>query len=107
MIDLAPHHLATVCRILAEQAPECEVRAFGSRVTGRARTHSDLDLAVISSGKIPLVRLGVLREAFQECELPIRVDVLDWHRISAAFRAVIEKDSEIVQRSSREMIAEC
>lgn len=41
MIDLPPHHLTTVQRILAEHLPDCEVRAFGSRVTGKARKHSD------------------------------------------------------------------
>ena len=98
MIDLAPPHLATVRRLLATYAPECEVRAFGSRVTGTAKPYSDLDLAFIGPGKIPLTRLAALREAFQESDLPMRVDILDWHRISGAFQRVIEKCFEVLQR---------
>ena len=48
MIDLNPHHLGTVKRILAEHVPDCEVRAFGSRATWTAWEYSDLDLAVVS-----------------------------------------------------------
>ena len=36
-VELAAGHLEIVRRILAEQVPEAEVRAFGSRVTGGSR----------------------------------------------------------------------
>ena len=35
--------------------------------------------------------LAELKEAFQESELPFRVDLLDWNAISDEFRTVIEK----------------
>ena len=47
MIDLPPQHLETIRAILRRYLPECEVRAFGSRVTGPAKSYSDLDLAVV------------------------------------------------------------
>ena len=47
MIDLAPESLAIVRCLLAAQLPECEVRAFGSRVTGNAKPYSDLDLVLL------------------------------------------------------------
>jgi predicted nucleotidyltransferase len=97
MIDLAPAHLATVLNLLAAHAPDCEVRAFGSRVTGAARAYSDLDLAILAPAKIPLTQLAALREAFQESDLPMRVDVLDWECIGEAFRQVIEKSFEVLQ----------
>ncbi len=37
-------------------------------------------------------RLAELKEAFQQSDLPFRVDLLDWNAISAEFRNVIEKD---------------
>ena len=92
MIDLAPHHLDTVRAILREHAPDCEVRAFGSRVTGGARRYSDLDLAVIGDEPLGLIPLGLLREAFEESDLPIRVDVIDWHDTSESFRKIIESN---------------
>ena len=38
-----------------------------------------------------------LVEAFQESDLPIRVDVLEWCAISPAFRQVIEQKYVVVQ----------
>ena len=52
MIDLSPDHFETVRRILAEQAPGCEVRAFGSRVTWTAKEFSDLDLTVVGTAEL-------------------------------------------------------
>ncbi len=92
MINLSESHLATIRRIMREYAPDCEVRAFGSRVTGGARAYSDLDLAIIGDAPLGIVRLGLLREAFEESDLPIRVDVIDWHDTSESFRKIIESN---------------
>ena len=92
MIDLAESHLATIRSILREYAPDCEVRAFGSRVTGGARPYSDLDLAIIGGAPLGIERLGLLKEAFEESDLPIRVDVIDWRDTSESFRALVEPD---------------
>ena len=99
-IDLNPNHLATVERILAEHAPECEVRAFGSRAAWTAKDYSDLDLAIVGTGPLDRRTLGRLKEAFEESRLPMRVDVLDWHAISQSFREVIERDYVVVQEGA-------
>jgi len=96
MIDLEPRHLELVRQILAAHLPGVEVRAFGSRVRGTARRFSDLDLAVCSDGPLPADRLEALRDAFSASDLPILVDVLDWHAVSPAFRAVIDARYEVV-----------
>ena len=83
MIDLRPHHLETVRQILAHYVPQCEVRAFGSRANWTAKDYSDLDLVVVASGKLSEdTLLRHLKEAFEESELPFRVDVLDWQATS-------------------------
>ena len=97
MIDLSPDHLATVKSILAEHVPECEVRAFGSRATWTARDYSDLDLAIGGVGPLDWRTLGRLKETFEESNLPMRVDVLDWHAISESFRNAILRNYEIMQ----------
>ena len=99
MIDLAPHHLETVHAILGRHVPNCEVRAFGSRVNGPAKNYSDLDLVVVAPGKLSADTLRHLKEAFEESDLPFRVDVLDWHETSPEFQNVIEKEYEVIQRS--------
>ena len=97
MIDLAPEYLEKVRTILREYVPQCEVRAFGSRVSWTAKDYSDLDLAVVCSGKLSDDTLSRLKEAFEESDLPFRVDVLDWHAISPEFQEVIGKQYEVVQ----------
>jgi len=100
MIDLPPQHLETVLVILRRHVPDCEVRAFGSRVSGPAKNYSDLDLAVVAPAKLNSDTLRLLREAFEESDLPFRVDVLDWHETSPDFQKVIEKAFEVIQAGS-------
>ena len=96
MIDLKPHHLDEVRQILAEHVPDCEVRAFGSRAKWTAREYSDLDLAVVGDGPLDWRLLGRLQDAFEESDLPITVDVLDWHSTAESFRRLIESDFTVV-----------
>lgn len=100
MIDVRPEHLETIRRILAEHVPECEVRAFGSRVTGTARDHSDLDLAVVGPRALGSEILRLLKEAFEESDLPFRVEVLDWHVASDSFRKVIQERYEVLREGT-------
>lgn len=99
MIDISPKDLAIVQSILRDAVPECEVRAFGSRVAWTAKDYSDLDLVVVGAAALERKRLYRLQEAFQESALPFRVDVLDWHAVSDGFRAVIAKQYEVVQKA--------
>ena len=99
MIDLNPKHFETVQHILAKHVPGYEVRAFGSRVKWTAKDYSDLDLAVIGSKPLSLRQKGKLSEAFEESNLPMRVDVLDWHRISEEFKKIITEEYEVIQGS--------
>ncbi len=101
MIDASPSQLEAITRILSEHVPGCEVRAFGSRATWTAKDYSDLDLAVVGDCALGLAVLSRLKEAFEESDLPFRVDVLDWHTISASFQKVIEKKYEVVQKGKR------
>ncbi len=98
MIDLEARHLATVQALLARHVPECEVRVFGSRIKGTAKPYSDLDLAVVGPSSLAGDRLAALREALTDSELPIRVDVLDWHGIAENFRQIIAAQFEVIQK---------
>ena len=97
MIDLNPKHFETVQHILAKHVPGCEVRAFGSRVKWTAKDYSDLDLAIVGSKPLTLRQGRQLAEAFEESDLPIRVDVLDWHTISEEFKRIIAAEYEVIQ----------
>jgi len=100
MIDVAERHLETIKRILAECAGDCEVRAFGSRGNGEATKYSDLDLAVVGPGRLKRRERMLLREAFEESDLPFRVDVVDYRTVSEAFRAIIDQSYEVIQHKT-------
>ena len=97
MIDLNPKHFEIVQHILAKHVPGSEVRAFGSRVKWTSKDYSDLDLAIVGSKPLTLRQGRQLAEAFEESDLPIRVDVLDWHTISEEFKRIIAEEYEVIQ----------
>ena len=72
------------------EIPNYKVIIFGSRVTGTAKPYSDIDMAVISKDGLDKNKLWELREAFEESDLPFRVDILDWHRLSKSFQDSIK-----------------
>ncbi|WP_371414700.1 nucleotidyltransferase family protein [Chlorobaculum sp. 24CR] len=70
--------------------PEAEIIVFGLRVHGTAKPWSDLDLAIKAKSALDWKLLEEIKEAFQESELPFRVDILVWNEITPAFRKAIE-----------------
>lgn len=90
MIDLEAPYLQLLRRILGQHLPGWEVRLFGSRVRGTARKFSDIDLVVVGASAVPEQTLTDLRDAFDDSDLPYKVDVLDWQAITPEFRKVIE-----------------
>jgi predicted nucleotidyltransferase len=97
MLNVSPKHLKTVKEILRTYLPECEVWAFGSRLTGQAKSYSDLDLAIIGKNKLPAQTMIKLKEAFEESILPFRVDILDWHKLSGSFKKIIQQKYAVIQ----------
>lgn len=97
-LDLNQHDWNEVVRILAECVPEYAVWAFGSRVTGAAKPYSDLDIAIISEHPLSLDCMASIKEAFDDSDLPIRVDVVDWGATSASFREIIRQNYVVIQK---------
>ena len=93
MIDIEEQYLAEIQRILNEQAPDCEVRAFGSRIEGDANKYSDLDLVLVSNEKLDWRKIESLKDAFASSDIPIIVDVIDINAISDDFRKITENIS--------------
>ena len=97
-IDLNPQDWQEVCHILKTLVPEYPVWAFGSRVKGTAKAYSDLDLAIITEQPLSLTKMAILKEAFDESTLSIRIDIVDWATTSETFRKIIEHDKVVVQK---------
>lgn len=100
-LDLPESYLQVLEPMLRAYAPDAEVWAYGSRVSGRAHETSDLDLVLRNTSDLTIVqhKLAELRAAISESGLPILVDVMDWARIPQAFRDEIERGHVVLQRS--------
>ena len=71
VIQLPESHVHTIQRILCQQVPQAQVFAFGSRVNGKPRKYSDIDLAIALPQPLGLRRLRQLKDAFEDSDLPI------------------------------------
>ena len=95
-IILPPEQLRLVLDLTKRHLPGVEIWAYGSRVKGNPRRYSDLDLVAFvrqeDSGKA-----SDLREAFEECDLPIRVDLFLWDELSDSFHQQIERQHAVLQ----------
>jgi len=89
-IDLPADHRRLVLNTLrAHLQASTAAWVFGSRVTGRARRYSDLDLAIDVGRPLTLDEIAGLAEAFSDSDLPYRVDLVDWHNIDDRWRRII------------------
>ncbi|NTV52154.1 MAG: nucleotidyltransferase domain-containing protein [Candidatus Firestonebacteria bacterium] len=100
MLDAFPRHIDTILDIIHRHIPACEVRVFGSRILGKAKPYSDLDLALVGESKLDWLLIEKIKDELAESEIPYRVDLLDWHAISPEFRKIIETKYEVVRKSS-------
>ena len=97
MIHLTPTERRIVEEILTGLVPHARVVVFGSRVTGKQKPFSDLDLAIDIGEPLPLDMFARLRSAFSESHLPFGVDLVDIRAVTDEFREVIEKEYEVIQ----------
>lgn len=91
MLDLTDRQLTLLRRLLDDRLPGRTVLAFGSRVSGAAKPHSDLDLVVL--GTMSDLEAAQLRFDLDEGDLPFQVDVVAWDSLPASLREAIAKQS--------------
>ena len=97
MIDVPDKDLNTVKEIPGKYVPGMEVRVFGSRVNGCSKSYSDLDLAIVDKEEIPRPILIQLKDAFQESNLPFRVDIIEWNKITPEFQNIINQNYQLLK----------
>lgn len=92
-IDLPPAHLESLRRLLTQYAPHLEIWAYGSRVSGAHHAGSNLDLVVRSPDERPIARaqFHALKDALEESDLPVLIDLFDWGTLPEAFRCQIQR----------------
>ena len=92
-LHLSARHRRVLEALLREHLPDVEAWACCSRVNGRRRTGSDLDLVLRGPGleKIPAEQLAGFADAVRESTIPFLVEAKDWTRLSERFRREIEQ----------------
>ncbi len=95
-LGLDPKDVTALVSLVRRFIPDGELWAFGSRVSGRARPFSDLDLAIIREGPLDATTKAELRYALSESDFPVKVDLLEWARADASFREIIQGNHIVI-----------
>lgn len=96
-LNLSSEDLEIVIKMLKKHIPHTTVWAFGSRVKGNAKPFSDLDLVIVSDNPLPIHDFVELKNDFQESDLEIKVDIIEWHYTSENFRKKILECYMLIQ----------
>ena len=94
-IDITTEQRAIVLALLERYLPGTTAWVYGSRAKWIARAQSDLDLVVFATSE-QNSQVGALREAFEESNLPFRVDLFVWDTVPESFREQIEADHVVL-----------
>ena len=86
MIDLDAATRKKVEFVLGRFLPEAEVRLVGSRARSGAKRQADIDLLVMRPEALSPLERALLNTAFEESDIPFRVDVLEWECLAPSFR---------------------
>lgn len=90
-LQLTAEQYRQLSALLHQHLPDnVEVWAYGSRTKGTAQPWSDLDLVIMGDNSLRIA-LEQLREAFEESDLPFRVDLFLWDDLPENFRKNIEQ----------------
>ena len=89
-IDLTASQMRELTGLLAQHLPHTQVWAYGSRLNGNARDNSDLDIVAFTDAT-QQENVSLLREAFDESNLPFIVDFFVWDEVPEQFKANIKK----------------
>jgi len=96
-LELTPEQQSNVRELLKHYLPGTEVWAYGSRAKGSPKPWSDLDLVVFTDTS-QRAQVEALREAFEESDLPFRVDLFVWDEVPESFKENIRRERVVLQK---------
>lgn len=96
MLSLEPIYLEEILTILKSHLKNCDIFAFGSRVSGTYQKFSDLDIVIKGTDEITPEVIDSLKEAFSLSSIPISVDIVDYHAVSDQFKSVLDNAEKIL-----------
>ena len=100
MIAASSEEFEIIIKILNAHIKKGKVYAFGSRYKNNNRKFSDFDIAIDTGEKLSFEFLNILKDAFEESDLPYRVDIIDYNNISDKFKKIVDGGNEIIYNSN-------
>lgn len=100
MIAASSEEFEIIIKILNAHIKKGKVYAFGSRYKNNNRKFSDFDIAIDMGEKLSFEFLNILKDAFEESDLPYRVDIIDYNNISDKFKKIVDGGNEIIYNSN-------
>lgn len=100
MIAVSSEEFEIIIKILNAHIKKGKVYAFGSRYKNNNRKFSDFDIAIDTGEKLSFEFLNILKDAFEESDLPYRVDIIDYNNISDKFKKIVDGGNEIIYNSN-------
>ncbi len=95
-VDISTDQRKIVLDLLKTYIPNTKVWAYGSRVKWTSRPQSDLDMAVFTTPE-QIKQVSNLKDAFEESDLPFRVDLFVWDEVPEQFHKNIEAEHVVLQ----------
>ncbi len=99
-INILPGNLEKVLEILERFVPGTDARAFGQRVSGIARRHSDLEILLMTKEPLDAALLTGMKEAFTASSLPFSVVLYDWAALEDRTRRNIQDESVLIRKAT-------
>ena len=65
---------------------------FGSRTSPHHHPYSDIDIGLDGTKRVPLRVMVQIVEALEESDLPVKVDVVDFSRVTPEFAQVARQN---------------
>lgn len=85
MTDRTKKYLDKIFRYLIEEFPTAQLFVFGSVVSTNQKYFHDIDIGVEDIDKIAFIKLQRVKEKIEEMNIPYKVDIIDFKRVSAGF----------------------
>ena len=91
-LDLESRYVDFIKTLVQSELKNTEIFIFGSRVQGKAREYSDVDIALKSSAEIPFEKILLLKAKFSDSTFPYEVDIVDLNTLDKNFLNIIQPD---------------
>ena len=104
-IDITPQQRKSILSLLETFLPNTTAWVYGSRVKWTSKPNSDLDMVVFSTSN-QVGKVSLLQEAFDESDLPFRIDLHVWNDVPDQFRKNIEAERVVLFKDKVRIVAD-